>query len=329
MAETSLLVALVPEPTDRAFVETTYIAILGNGWDVKAFRNQEDVPDDDAADAEFIVAATPQAVDSQLLGRAPKLRLVQVLGHGFDHVNLEHAGAAGIPVANVGSSGAEAHTVAEMTMLLAGMSSRRLIEGDRRVRERRWGQVAMLQAGVLELAGKTIGLVGFGRIAREVAKRARAFEMRVLYHNPKPDPDAERELGVEYRELELLLAESDVVSLHTPLTPETERMINEEALAKMKPTAVLVNTARAALIDEKAVAVALQEGRLRGYATDVFEPEPPNADSPILAAPNAVLSPHMGGVTVESLLRIVQAALENCKRVAAGEDPIDVVSSLQ
>ncbi|MGH2740476.1 MAG: 2-hydroxyacid dehydrogenase, partial [Actinomycetota bacterium] len=136
----------------------------------------------------------------------------------------------------------------------------------------------------------------------------------------------ERDLGVEYRDLGPLLAESDVVSLHTPLTPETERMIDEQALRKMKSTAVLVNTARAALIDEESVARALQEGRLRGYATDVFEPEPPHPDSPMLHAPNAVLSPHMGGVTVESLLRIVQAALENCKRVADGHEPIDIVS---
>ncbi|MGH2739772.1 MAG: 2-hydroxyacid dehydrogenase, partial [Actinomycetota bacterium] len=267
-----LVVALVPEPTDRAFVETTYEGVLGEGWDVKAFRNQGDVPDDIAAEAQFIVAATPQTVDSQLLSRSSGARLVQVLGHGFDHVNLGHAAVAGIPVANVGSSGAEAHTVAEMTMLLAGMSSRRLIEGDRRVREARWGQVAMLQEGVLELAGKTIGLIGFGRIAREVAKRARAFEMRVLYYNPKQDPEAERDLGVEYRDLGPLLAESDVVSLHTPLTPETERMIDDDALRKMKPTAVLVNTARAALVDEGALADALRDGRIRGYATDVFEP---------------------------------------------------------
>src|SRR5206468_845346 len=157
----------------------------------------------------------------------------------------------------------------------AGVASRRVLHGDRAVREGRWGALAMLEDGVFELAGKTIGLVGLGRIGREVAKRARAFDMRVLYHDVfRPSPDEERDAGVEYRDLEPLLGEADIVSLHAPLTPETRGLMNERTLALMKPNAVLVNTARGPLVDAAALAAALTNGTIRAAAIDVFDPEP-------------------------------------------------------
>ena len=145
--------------------------------------------------------------------------------------------------------------------------------------------------------------------------------MRVLYSDlaPVDDPEA------EFRELDGLLAESDVVSLHAPLTPETRHLIDGEALAKMKADAVLVNTARGGLVDLDALAAALRTGRIRAAAIDVFDPEPPSPESPLHQLDNVVLSPHMAGVTRESVMRILHAALENCRRVARGEDPHDVV----
>jgi phosphoglycerate dehydrogenase-like enzyme len=137
----------------------------------------------------------------------------------------------------------------------------------------------------------------------------------------------EAAIGVEYRELDTLLAEADVVSLHAPLTPSTHHLIGARALALMKPTAVLVNTARGALVDAHALAEALRSGKLRAAAFDVFEPEPPDADNPLLGLDNVVLSPHMAGVTAESVIRILVAAIDNIKRVAAGEDPRDVVEA--
>jgi phosphoglycerate dehydrogenase-like enzyme len=306
-----------------------YGGLLGEGWTVHGYRTQDEVPDHVAAEAEFVMAASPQRVDLQLVDRAPKLRLIQVPGHGFDHIDLEAAGRAGVPVATVASSGAESHTVAEMALLLAGMAGRRLMGGDRMVREGRWGAQEMLLTGggVFELAGKTLGIVGFGRIGRELAKRAKGFDMRVVYHDVvRPDLDVERRLGVEYRALDALLAQSDVVSLHAPLTPETKHLINDETIAKMKAGAVLVNTARGPLVDPEALARALQTGKIRAAAIDVFEPEPPPVYSPLLSLENVVLSPHMAGVTQESVMRIVGAALENCRRVADGEDPRDVVT---
>lgn len=322
-----VVLALIPAPTDPALATLAYSGMLGEGWTVRAYRDQDDVPDEVAAEADFIASPPPQTVDARLLRRTPKVRLIQVPGHGFDHVNLADAAAAGVPVATIASSGAEAHTVAEMTMLLAGVASRRIIPGDRMIRDGGWGNVLMLQSGVFELAGKTIGLIGFGRIGREVAKRARAFDMRVIYHDVmRPEAATERELGVEYRDLEALLAEADIVSLHMPLTPQTERMINERTIGLMKPLAVLVNTARGGLVDVEALARALREKRIRAAAMDVFDAEPPPADLPLRDLDNVVLSPHMGGVTAESLMRILAAAFENCRRVARGEEPLDVVT---
>ncbi len=294
---------------------------------MKAFRDEAEVPDAVAAEADFLLAAAGARVTEAFISRAPRLRLIQVPGHGFDHVDLEAASRAGVPVATVASSGAEAGTVAEMALLLAGVAARRILDGDRMVKEGRWGQQEMLSLGVFELSGKTLGILGLGRIGRELARRARGFGMRLLYHDVvRPPREVEGELGVEWRSLEDLLAESDIVSLHLPLTEETRGIINERTIALMKPGAILVNTARGALLDSEAVARALREGRIRAAALDVFEEEPPSPRDPLIGLPQVVLSPHMAGVTAESTLRILRAALENCKRVASGQRPLDIVS---
>jgi phosphoglycerate dehydrogenase-like enzyme len=322
------VIAIVPPPSDPSLASMAYGGMLGEGWDVDAFNSLADVPDDIAASAEFVVAPPGSGqLEAGFFRRAPALKLVQVPGHGFDHVNLADASAAGVPVATVASSGAEAHTVAEMAILLAGVASRRVLQGHRAVLEGRWGALAMLQDGVFELAGKTIGLVGLGRIGREVAKRARAFDMRVIYHDVfRISPEQEGEIGVEFRELDSLLGEADIVSLHAPLTPDTRGLIGERTLALMKPNAILVNTSRGPLVDAPALAKALREGKIRAAAIDVFDPEPPPPDLPLYELDNVVLSPHMAGVTGESILRIIAAALENCRRVARGEAPLDVVT---
>jgi len=322
------LIGVVPPPADPSLASMAYGGMLGDGWEVAAFGSIADISDEAAANAEFLMAPPGAGtVDAAFFSRAPGIRLVQVPGHGFDHVNLADAAAAGVPVATVMSSGAEAHTVAEMAVLLAGVASRRVVPADRAVREGRWGALAMLQEGVFELAGKTLGLVGLGRIGREVAKRARAFDMRVIYHDVfRLNADQERAAGVEFVEFDVLLRDADIVSLHTPLTPDTRGLMNERTLAMMKPTAVLVNTARGPLVDANALAAALRGGVIRAAAIDVFDPEPPPPGLTLYELDNVVLSPHMAGVTGESILRILAAALENIRRVARGEAPLDVVT---
>ena len=323
-----LLIGIVPPPSDPSLASMAYAGMLGEGWTVEGFNHIDDVTDDVAAEAEFLVAPPGAGdVDARFFKRAPRMRLVQVPGHGFDHINVADASAAGVPVATVASSGAEAHTVAEMTILLAGVASRRVLQGHRALLDGRWGTLEMLQGGIFELAGKTLGLIGLGRIGREVTKRARAFDMRVLYHDVfRLSADDEQAIGVEFRELEALLGEADIVSLHAPLTPETRGIISERTLGLMKANAVLVNTARGSLVDAGSLAAALRAGTIRAAAIDVFDPEPPGSDNPLLGLDNVVLSPHMAGVTGESILRILAAALENCLRVGRGEAPLDVVT---
>lgn len=318
-------IVLQSPPHDPNLVASLFGHLLGEGWEVAGYADQSEVPDEVAADAEVIIPVLAP-VDASLIKRCPSLRLIQVPGHGYEHVSVADARAAGVPVATVASSGAEAHTVAEWAILLAGAASRRLVEGHEALRSGEWATARLIQAGVFELAGKTLGIVGLGRIGREVAKRARAFDMRLIYFDPiRPGPGVEQEFGVEYRELEQLLAEADVVTIHVPLTGTTRHLIGEREIGLMKPQAILVNTARGALVDAGALAAALREGRLRAAALDVWDPEPPGSDHPLVGLEDVVMSPHMAGVTAESVMRIFQAAAANCNRMARGEEPLDVV----
>ncbi|HEX9776299.1 MAG TPA: NAD(P)-dependent oxidoreductase [Actinomycetota bacterium] len=320
-------IVLVAPPHNPDLAGPFFSHLLGEGWDVHGYGDQAAVPDDVAAEADVLIAALAP-VDGTLVKRCPKLRLIQVPGHGFDHVDLEAANAAGVPVATIASSGAEAHTVAEWTILIAGAASRKLVPGHTALAEGRFVNVELMQSGIFELAGKTIGIVGFGRIGREVAKRARAFDMRVLYHDPSPPPpEVERQLGATAVPFDELLRAADVVTLHVPASGSTAALIGAEQFALMKHEAILVNTSRGPVVDHDALVEALRTNRIRAAAIDVFDPEPPPPDDPLLRLPNVVLSPHMAGVTAESLLRILQAAAENCRRWAAGEEPTDVVGA--
>jgi phosphoglycerate dehydrogenase-like enzyme len=319
-------IVLVQPPHDPAVAGPFFGHLLGDGWDVSGYASQDDVPDDVAARAEFVVAALAP-VGEALLRRAPKLRLVQAPSHGFEHIDLDAARAAGVPVATIASSGAEAHTVAEWAILTAGAASRRLVAGHDALRAGRFANVEQMQAGLFELAGKTIGIVGFGRIGREVAKRARAFDMQVVYADAARAPDdVEQQYGATFCALDELLARADVVTLHVPATASTNGLIGAREFDLMKREAVLVNTARGSVVDRGALVGALRSRRIRAAALDVFDPEPPAPDDPLLALDNVVLSPHLAGVTAESLLRILIAACENCRRVARGEQPHDVIT---
>jgi phosphoglycerate dehydrogenase-like enzyme len=183
---------------------------------------------------------------------------------------------------------------------------------------------------VFELFGKTLGIVGMGRIGKEVAVRARSFGCPIIYYDINPlNPDEEGELGVSFKPLDELVAAADVICLHAPLTPQTRLLINAARIARMKPNAILVNVARGEVIDEVAVAAALKEGRLGGATIDVFSEEPVPPDNPLLDAPNTILTPHTAGATNESRMRIIGVAMENIIRVLKGEMPKNVVNGVE
>lgn len=240
------------------------------------------------------------AVTAELLDRAPRLRLVAKHGSGVDNIDIEAASRRGVLVANT-PGGANASSVAEGAVMLMLAILRRTVQMDSCVREGRFQDRWKLV--LRDLSGKTLGIVGLGQIGKCVARICGAgFDMRVVAYDPYAAAAEAAAIGVErLPTLPALMALADVISIHTPLTASTRHLIGGPELAAMKPTAIIVNTSRGPVIDERALVVALKEGRIAGAGLDVFEDEPPTMTNPLLGLGNVVLSPHVAGVTEDSL----------------------------
>ncbi len=262
------------------------------GWEV--VRTTKETLNAELGAAEALVVRSATRVTAELIARAPKLLVVGRAGVGVDNVDLDAATRRGILVMN--TPGGNAPSVAEHTVALLLALARRIPMLDSAMHAGRWEKSKGIGT---ELRGKTLGLIGMGRVGSEVARRARSLEMKVLACDPYVTESAASEAGVSLVPLDELFAQSDYITLHTALVPETQRIINAQSLAKMKKGAQLVNTARGELVDEAALADALRSGHLGGAALDVFAVEPPK-DSPLLAMPNVVATPHVGGSTVEA-----------------------------
>ena len=257
--------------------------------------------------AEGLLCLLSDRVDAELLAAAPRLRVVSSCSVGLDHVDLAAATARRIPVGH--TPGVLTDTTAELAISLLLAAARRVVEADRLVREGRWREWSPDLMLGRDLSGATLGVIGLGAIGRAVAERAQALGMRVLGWNRTP-----RTLpGVACVSLPELLAGSDFVSVHLALTPETRGLLDAAALTRMRPGAVLVNVARGGIVDETALAEALVSGRLGGAALDVFEREPLPRTSPLLAAPNLVLTPHIGSASVRTRIRMADLAAENLR----------------
>jgi phosphoglycerate dehydrogenase-like enzyme len=255
-------------------------------------------------------------VTAEMIAKATKLRLIQKIGTGLNTIDLEAARERGIHVANM--PGINAPAVAEMTLALMLGGMRRQAATDHILRQDgRWAVLPAEQDQLGEIGGRTVGLVGFGAIPRRLAPILRMMGARLLYWTRLPKPEIE---GIaEWRQLDSLLEESDIVSLHLPLTDATRHILNRRRLERMKPGALLVNTARGGLVDEKALIDLLEKGRLSA-ALDVFEDEPLPIAHPLKTLSNVTLAPHMSWLTGETLARSVTVAAENCRRLMAGEE---------
>lgn len=262
-------------------------------------------------DINFLIAGkAPRSV----IDAGPALKLIMCPGVGYDGIDLEAAAQRAIPVApTVCGNTTE---VAEHTLLLMLAVSRRLVELDNSTRAGKW-MMWDRRLSCFNLAGKTLGLIGYGRIGREVARRASAFDMPVQYF----DPAAEQSTA-----LEDLISTSDFVSLHLPLTSETRGLMNAARIGAMRPGSVLINTSRGEVVDEPALIDALRRGHLAGAGLDVFETEPPPADNALFAMPNVVVTPHVASGTVDGLRVKAERYAENIRRVLAGKPPIDQLS---
>ncbi|MDO0973332.1 2-hydroxyacid dehydrogenase [Mycolicibacterium frederiksbergense] len=271
------------------------------------------------ADVIWHVLRPLSAADLEL---AAKCRLVHKLGAGVNTIDVDAASRCGIAVANM--PGANAPSVTEGTLLLMLAALRRLPVLDRATREGRgWPSDPGLGETVRDIGGCTVGLVGYGNIAKQVEAVLATLGARVLHTSTRDDghPD--------WRPLPALLSESDIVSLHLPLTAATRHLIDQEALGLMKPDAVLVNTARGPIVDEEALAAALREGRLAAAGLDVFAAEPVEPDNPLLGLDNVVLTPHVTWYTVDTMRRYLEVAVDNCRRLRDGRDLANVVNQVR
>lgn len=267
-----------------------------------------------------IILINKVPITESLLAACPSIRYIGVQATGYNVVDCEAARKRGIPVTNVPSYGTAA--VAQFTMALLLEICHKIGHHDIRVHEGAWatcGSFCFWDTPQMELAGKTIGIIGYGRIGKAVAGLAKAFGMNVLAYSR-----SQRE-GAEYVDLDTLLRKSDVISLHCPLFPETEKMINADSIAKMKDGAILLNTSRGGLIDEEAVAQALMAGKLRAAAVDVVSVEPITSSNPLLTAPNCIITPHMAWAPVESRQRLLDCVVENIRGFLEGT-PRNVVN---
>lgn len=257
---------------------------------------------------------------------AGHLKFIQTLSAGYDEIDLERARAAGIPVCTNG--GANAISVAEHTIMLMLALYRRLPDFLAMTREGRWRPLPR-DTRYYELAGKTIGIVGAGNIGREVARRLQGWAVTTIYYDVyRRSPAEEAELGLGYVDLDELFRRADVITLHTPLLPETRHLVNAERLALVKPTTILVNAARGGLIDEDALLAALDRGRLLGAGLDTLSQEPPPPDHPLLHHPRVLVTPHVAGPTWDSWPRRFANAFTNVQRVARDEKPAWIVPEL-
>ncbi|HOZ71185.1 MAG TPA: hydroxyacid dehydrogenase [Spirochaetales bacterium] len=256
------------------------------------------------ADAEIIIVRSKTKVDKAMMDKAPKLKFIIRGGVGVDTIDVEYAKSKNVAVDNTPEASSLA--VAELAFALMISLPNHIAEADASMKQGKWLKKELERT---ELAGKTLGLVGIGRIAREVAVRAKAFGMRVIAY----DKFVEKSDAAEMMSLEQVLAQSDYISLHTPLTDETKGMINAKALASMKKGAYLVNTCRGKVVVEEDIVAALESGQLAGYGTDVYYSDPPE-NTPLAKAPHVVMTPHLGASTAENLDRLGDCIVERVRK---------------
>ena len=274
--------------------------------------------------AEFLLPGWAE-VTQAMLARAGKLKMIQKWGIGVDRIDVQAVRKMGIPLAI--TAGSNAGPVAELAIALMLAVYRRLPYVNQAMREGKWPKAEMRES-CFQIAGKTVGVIGFGAIGRMLARRLRGFDANVVYFDARRADDAtEKELKATYMALDELLASSDIVSLHAPFTPQTLKMINAESIASMRDGAVLINTARGELVDERALYQALASGKLRGAGLDAFDPEPPLPGNPLLSLDQVVVTPHAGGGVFDNVENVARHSLGNIMRHLRGEAlrPADIV----
>jgi glyoxylate reductase len=270
-----------------------------------------------------VLCLLTDTIDEQVIEAADRVKVLANFAVGYDNIDVEAATSRGILVTN--TPGVLTDTTAELAWALVFAAARRTAEADRFTRKGRfvgWSPTLFLGQ---DITGKTLGVVGAGRIGTAFAEKSHGFRMKILYHDIEPNPDFEKLTGGTYVSLESLLGQSDVISLHVPLTPATVHLIGKEQLGRMKSTAILVNTSRGPVVDEQALAEALKNGQIAGAALDVYEEEPKICPA-LLTLDNVVLAPHIGSASVETRTKMAVMAAENLVAALRGEVPKNLVN---
>jgi glyoxylate reductase len=318
MSRARIFVTWPMEPEARAVLEPAGV--------VDTSPTEEELPEEELAsrlrDADAMIPMGAHPVRATAIAAAPRLRVIAVAAAGYNLVDVGAATRRGILVTN--TPGVLTETTADLAWALMLATARRVVECDRFVRAGRWKGVtwSLMLGG--DVHGRTLGIIGLGRIGKAIARRAQGFGMRVLYHSRRPDPDAEP-LGAAYRAKADLLREADFVVLSVPLAPETRRLVGEAELELMKPTAILVNVARGPVVDEAALVDALRARRLAGAGLDVFEEEP-GVHPGLLELDQVVLTPHIGSASRATRLAMATRAAVNCLAALRGERPPNLVN---
>lgn len=275
---------------------------------------------------EGIFCLLTESIDEKLLAQADKLKVVSNMAVGYNNIDVEAATRRGIMVTN--TPGVLTETTADLTFALLMMTARRLEESSQFLRRGDWKTWSPMLLTGQDIHGSTLGIVGLGRIGEALARRAKGFNMKVIYHNRSRKLDAETSLGIEYcATLESLLKEADFVSILTPYTPETHHLIGEAELNCMKPTAILINTARGEIVDETALYNALSTRKIWAAGLDVFSTEPLPSDHPLLSLPNLVALPHIGSATIKTRRHMALLAAQNLIAAVTGQLPPHIVNS--
>ena len=300
------------------------VEMLQSHFDVSMWQYEDqavprEVLEQEAARADGLLTMLSDRVDDALLEKAPNLKVIANLAVGYDNIAVASCTRRGILVTNTPDVLTE--TTADLAWALLMAAARRIVEADRLVREGRWKSWAPMFMTGQDVYGATIGIVGMGAIGTAIARRARGFNMKILYHNRHRREEAERTLGAEYRDLDSLLRESDFVVTMTPLTPQTRGLIGERELSLMKPSAILINPGRGGVVDEDALYRALKEGRLWAAGLDVFAQEPVPTNHPLLTLPNVVVAPHIGSASIPTRTAMARLCAENLIAALTGGNP--------
>ncbi|MFD0678243.1 MULTISPECIES: 2-hydroxyacid dehydrogenase [unclassified Paenibacillus] len=293
-------------------------------WDEEDTPVPREVLQEQLKNADGLLCLLTERIDEQLLEAAPNLKVISNMAVGYNNIDVGAATKRGIAVTN--TPGVLTETTADLTFALLLATSRRLIEASNYLRDGQWKTWSPMQLTGQDIFGATLGIIGMGRIGESVAKRAKGFDMKLLYYNRSRKLEAEQAYDMTYANIDTLLSQSDFIVVLTPYSPDTVNLIDREQFARMKNTAVLINTARGGIVNEDALYDALTGGQIWAAGLDVFETEPLDPNHRLLTLPNVVAMPHIGSASIKTRTQMAILAAENLVRGVSGERPVHLVN---